>query len=160
MTGITRCSGMICRTSCRAGLSRGRARGVADAPRSTSRGMNDLSPKDHPELFERARTLLECDSVEITYVGGIYFLMECHQRRSEGEWFRGSGGAQEPVNFDYLSRLVVASGPTLEALMADVEAYVKLRGLPHNEAMAEIIRRQGGPEELAEAYRGQKFFRD
>ena len=91
------------------------------------------------EIKEYTREMIGCDDAEISLVGTTYFLFTCYNRRSEGEWFRGTGRYAEPVNFDYVERHVIASGNSLDNLMEEVRFYVRLLTVPKEEGLLMML---------------------
>lgn len=105
------------------------------------------------EIIDYTREMIGCDNAEISRVGESYYLFTCENRRSEGEWFRHSGGESESVNFDYVERQVIASGNALDKLMEDVRFYVKLIKVPKIDGILMLMEKQGVPKETLDNFR-------
>lgn len=90
------------------------------------------------ELADRFQAMFGCDEVRLlSPLGERVFLILGWRRRSEGEWHRNG----EPVDFDYLEEMVVASGSTDEQLVASAERYKALR----DGGWREFFRQEGLP---------------
>lgn len=86
---------------------------------------------DNPKLIRRFVQMFGCDQARITSPNGHHFLIlgwnrntqtERESGRGIGQWFKDG----QPVDFDFVHELAVASGGTIKELMASAKHYKQL----------------------------------
>lgn len=96
------------------------------------------------KLSARFKRLFKCDSARVVTYGKRSFLIIGHRRNTRqdnGQWCKDG----VPIDFDYLSETVVASGDTEKQLLASAREYRRLSKL----TMAQYLKKELGRKGVA-----------
>ena len=90
------------------------------------------------QLLKQCREIIDCDTARITQPCERMYLIigfNKNTKNDEGQWHKDG----KPIDFDYTSGQVVASGKTAEELISSCLEYKRLCGITLEEYMKEVL---------------------
>jgi len=90
------------------------------------------------EDAQRFKEMFGCDTARISHAGGKLFLIigQCRKTQDDRslQWYRNG----EPIHFDYVAEKVIASGDTMDELIASAKEYKRLLGMTWADYFTEL----------------------
>lgn len=90
------------------------------------------------QLAIQCHDIVPCDTARISVAGGKMFLVIGEKRNTKddsSQWYKDN----EPYDFDYIAERTVASGETVEQLLASAYEYVRVSKMSMEEFLREKL---------------------